>query len=261
MKWKFTALVVLVTAFIALNGKHVVGQQIPILSQPYQQPSYYQQTPSPPSFQPQFHQNGPMPNHDPISMRQRKNFPFIIKKDGTLERIEKEPGVPFMPEEAQQGMEAREKLQSAVQLMKSPDADEAKKKEAKLLIAKYLKAEFQWDQDGRREQVERLEKQVVELKKQLSRREESQDKLIELRIQLMENDAAGLSFPESWSNIASGGTNGPPPAYGPPHGPQSFPQYTSPNVSGSGMIYRPSEPQNAPIQPNTNPNSSQPPKR
>ncbi len=256
MKWKFITLVVFATAFIAINGKHVVGQQqLPILSQPYQQPFYSQQTPSPPALQSNFQPNGLMTIPDPISMRPRRNFLFIIKKDGTIERIEKEPGVPFMPEEAQQGMEAREKLQSAVQLMKSPDADESKKKEAKLLIAKYLKAEFQWDQEGRREQVERLEKQVVELKKQLSRREESQDKLIELRMQLMENEAAGLSFPESWSNISNGGT------YAPPQGPQSFSQYPSPNVFGGGMIYRPNEPQNGPIQPYSYPNSSQPPKR
>ena len=126
----------------------------------------------------------------------------IVKKDGTIDRIEKEPGVPFSPEEMQAINETKQKLQIAVAQIKSPDAEATKKKEAKEFIARYLKAEFQADQESRREQVERLEKQVEQLKTQLAKREESQDKLVELRLQLLENDASGLSFPDSWGSLS-----------------------------------------------------------
>ena len=63
-----------------------------------------------------------------IPMNQRRNHLFTLKKDGAIVRIEREPGVPFSPEEVQQTMEARQTLQNAVALLKSPDADEAKKK-------------------------------------------------------------------------------------------------------------------------------------
>ncbi len=178
-------------------------------------------------------------------MNQRRNHLFTLKKDGAIVRIEREPGVPFSPEEVQQTMEARQTLQNAVALLKSPDADDAKKEEAKQLIAKYLKAEFQWDQDARREQVEKLEKQVDQLKKQLTKREESQDKLIELRLQLLENDASGLSFPESWANLSGG------PSYGQMTGsvnigPSGYTPYRNPlpTVHGNGMNYGPNQPPN-----------------
>ena len=125
----------------------------------------------------------------------------IVNKDGRIERIEKESGTRLSKEEFDLLNETRQKVQSAVSQLRSPDADESKRKDAKELIAKYLKSEFQSDQKSRRNHVERLEKQVEQLKNQLAKRDESQDKLIELRLQLLENDASGLSFPESWVNL------------------------------------------------------------
>ncbi len=125
----------------------------------------------------------------------------FVNKDGIIESIKKEPGANLSKKEFDLLNETRQKVQNAVSQLRSPDADESKRKDAKELIAKYLKAEFQADQGSRREQVERLEKQVEQLKNQLSKRDESQDKLIELRLQLLENDASGLSFPESWGNL------------------------------------------------------------
>ena len=125
----------------------------------------------------------------------------VVKKDGSIERIQKEPGTKLSIEEFNLINETRQKVQSAVSQLRSPDAVESKRKESKELIAKFLKVEFQADQESRRELVKRLEKQVEQLKKQLSKRDESQDKLIELRLQLLENDALGLSFPESWGNL------------------------------------------------------------
>ncbi|HUP81960.1 MAG TPA: hypothetical protein VM260_25640 [Pirellula sp.] len=126
----------------------------------------------------------------------------IVTKEGTIERIEKTPGERLSNEEQDQISESRQKIQNAVTQIRSFDVDEAKRKDAKELIAKYLKVEFQADQESRREHVERLEKQVEQLKKQLTKREESQGKLIELRMQLLENDASGLSFPDSWGNLS-----------------------------------------------------------
>ena len=153
----------------------------------------------------------------------------IVKKDGTIDWIEKVPGAPFTPEEMQAINETKQKLQIAVAQVKSPDAEATKKKEAKEFIAKYLKAEFQADQESRREQVERLEKQVEQLKTQLAKREESQDKLVELRLQLLENDAAGLSFPDSWVSLSGqppfAGYPTQPPVNGSPSQPYPQPSY------------------------------------
>ncbi len=131
----------------------------------------------------------------------RKHAVLFIDKDGSIKRIEKEQGAPFSQEELKGNHDARQEIQSALAVIKSPEKSESERKESKQLIAKYLRAEFQWDQDERREQLERLQNQVQQIKKQLTKREESQDKLIELRMQLLENDAAGLSFPDSWSSI------------------------------------------------------------
>ena len=168
------------------------------------------------------------PGHGPQSFT-------IVTKDGTIERINKEPGDRLSKEEQDQINETRQRIQNAVSQIRSIDVDEAKRKDAKELIAKYLKVEFQADQESRREQVERLEKQVELLKKQLTKREESQGKLIELRLQLLENDASGLSFPDSWGNL-SGPT---PPFYAPAY-PVHSPAYPgSPPPLGDSRVIQP----------------------
>ena len=173
---------------------------------------------------------------NPNMQGSKHNHAFILKKsDGSFEQIEKEPGVPFSPEEMQQVNDARQKLQNAISQVRSPDADDSKKKESKDLIAKYLKAEFKADQESRREHVERLEKQVAQLRKQLTKRDESQDKLIELRMQLLENDASGLSFPDSWGNLS-----GPQPFVGQPGfggNPMPPPNTPIPSYFPSGPIF------------------------
>jgi len=92
-------------------------------------------------------------------------------------------------------------LRDAQTKLRSPDATDSEKKEARESIAKYLKEEFERDQKMRREQVERLEEQVANLRKQLDKRQESQSKIIELRMQLLENEAEGLAFPESFNEL------------------------------------------------------------
>ncbi len=227
MKWNFIHTVALATAWVAFssNHSHVVGQMQRPANTPPPSGSMPPGVPLQQANGTGFYSYSGPPKQDPMQMRPYKQVLFVIKKDGTLERIEKPAGVALTPEEMQQATEAREQLQAAVRTIKSPDADDTKRIEAKQLISKYLKAEFQWDQDGRREQVQRLETQLAELKKQLSKREDSQDKLIDLRLQLLENDATGLSFPEAWANIAIG--------------PMATPQYPSYYSSGPVPSYAP----------------------
>jgi len=92
-------------------------------------------------------------------------------------------------------------LRDAQTKLRSPDATDSEKKEARESIAKYLKEEFERDQKMRREQVERLEEHVANLRKQLDKRQDSQSKIIELRMQLLENEAEGLAFPESFNEL------------------------------------------------------------
>ena len=105
-------------------------------------------------------------------------------------------------------------LRDAQTKLRSPDATDSDKKEARESIAKYLKEEFERDQKTRREQVERLEEQVSKLRKQLDKRQESQSKIIELRMQLLENEAEGLAFPESFNDL-NGFPNAQPYGYSP----------------------------------------------
>ena len=105
-------------------------------------------------------------------------------------------------------------LREAQTKLRSPDASDSDKKEARESIAKFLKEEFERDQKTRREQVERLEEHVSKLRKQLDKRQDSQSKIIELRMQLLENDADGLAFPDAFNEL-NGFPSGQPHSYSP----------------------------------------------
>lgn len=92
-------------------------------------------------------------------------------------------------------------LRDSLSKLRSNDASESDKKAARETIEKFLKDEFERDQKNRMEHVERLEEQVFKLRKQLDKRQESQSKIIALRMQLLENDAEGLSFPEGFNAL------------------------------------------------------------
>jgi len=101
----------------------------------------------------------------------------------------------------QQREEGRQALREAQSKLRAADSSESDKKEARAAIEKFLGDEFERDQKMRRDQVERLEEQISKLRKQLDKREQSKTKIIDLRMQLMENDAEGLSFPESFHEL------------------------------------------------------------
>ena len=121
-------------------------------------------------------------------------------------------------------------LRDAQAKLRTPDATDSDKKEARESIAKYLKEEFERDQKARREQVEKLEEQVAKLRKQLDKRQESQGKIIELRMQLLENEAEGLAFPEAFNDLN-----------GPGNWQHSYSPYAPPLISPY-PVYAPSQP-------------------
>ena len=138
--------------------------------------------------------------------------------------------------------EHHQELRDSLSKLRSNDASESDKKAARETIEKFLKDEFERDQKNRREHVERLEEQVSNLRKQLDKRQESQSKIIALRMQLLENDAEGLSFPEGFNALQN--MNGGMPFIGgyPPNA-----SYVSPHVMGGGIS--PPSPQYSPYPP------------
>ena len=104
-------------------------------------------------------------------------------------------------EDIRMSREDHRELRDSLSKLRSNDASESDKKAARETIEKFLEDEFERDQKNRREHVERLEEQVSKLRKQLDKRQESQAKIIALRMQLLENDAEGLSFPEGFNEL------------------------------------------------------------
>lgn len=103
---------------------------------------------------------------------------------------------------ARQSQEGQRVLQAAMSQLKSDSASETERQEAKKILAQYLDVQFNADHERRVQQLKSLEEQVVTLKAQLEKRESSKQRLIELRLTLLENDANGLGFPSGW-NVAT----------------------------------------------------------
>ena len=126
--------------------------------------------------------------------------------------------------------EDHRELRDSLSKLRANDASESDKKAARETIEKFLEDEFERDQKNRREHVERLEEQVSKLRKQLDKRQESQAKIIALRMQLLENDAEGLSFPEGFNELQNM-NGGNPRGGGYPSNTQTF----SPPPMGGGI--------------------------
>jgi len=142
--------------------------------------------------------------------------------------------------DSRKSSEDHQELRDSLSKLRATDASESDKKAARETIEKFLKDEFERDQKNRREQVERLEEQVSKLRKQLDKRQESQSKIIALRMQLLENDAEGLSFPEGFNELQN--INGGIPHVGgyPIDGYPPNTSYVSPPLMGGG--YSPQNP-------------------
>lgn len=146
-----------------------------------------------------------------------------------------------LTEDIRKSSEDHQELRDSLSKLRATDASESDKKAARETIEKFLKDEFERDQKNRREHVERLEEQVSKLRKQLDKRQESQSKIIALRMQLLENDAEGLSFPEGFNELQN--MNGGIPHVGgyPIGGYPPNTSYGSPPLIGGG-IYSPQYP-------------------
>lgn len=105
------------------------------------------------------------------------------------------------PNQIADAREGSKVLAEAVQTLRSESSKDSERADAKKTLTQYLRAHFDHDEKKRREQVESLEAQVVKLKAQLEKRTQSKEQLIELRLKLLENDASGLAFPQSWSSL------------------------------------------------------------
>ena len=147
-------------------------------------------------------QNGPygntVPGHpQPMSPGLLPSNELMVYQDGEFKVIQN-TNDPSQIAEAREGSKV---LTEAVQALRSESSKESERADAKKTLTQYLRAHFDHDEKKRREQVESLEAQVVKLKAQLEKRTQSKEQLIELRLKLLENDASGLAFPQSWSML------------------------------------------------------------
>ena len=194
MKWTLLGFLGLgcILTFLSASGVRSLGQP-PI--------GNASNRPSPQNGQTRNQQPSLMP-HNPLEAGPKGPYTeyrpvTIIGPDGQpVTRLEAYPGQRDPRHE-----ESRQALREAQAKLRAPDATESDKKEARTSIEKFLDDEFERDQKMRRDQVTRLEEHVSKLRKQLDKREQSKSKIIELRMQLMENDAEGLSFPESFNEL------------------------------------------------------------
>lgn len=136
----------------------------------------------------------PPPIVNPSSMPQNE---LMVYQDGEFKVIQNTND----PDQITQARESSKVLADAVQTLRSESSKESERADAKKTLTQYLRAHFDHDEKKRREQVESLEAQVVKLKAQLEKRTQSKEQLIELRLKLLENDASGLAFPQSWSML------------------------------------------------------------
>lgn len=99
----------------------------------------------------------------------------------------------------------QQQLAEAVRKLQTPDAGEAERQEARKLVSDELRRQFDADLELRRQQLDDLERQIARLREQLQKRTEAKEKLVELRLQLLENESLGLGFPEQWRRLPGAG--------------------------------------------------------
>ena len=107
----------------------------------------------------------------------------------------------------------QEKLREAIEVLRTDESSDTQQEEAKEQIEELLGEQFDADLEHREKQIADLEAQIVKLKQQLAKRREAKQRLIELRLELLINEAEGLGFPSAWN---SGPGPGGPPIIGAP---------------------------------------------
>ena len=145
------------------------------------------------------------PYHPNVRYIYANHFETVILEDGKVKVISSNE--PMDEETRAKSSDARKQLDDAFRTFRSEDASDQDRAKARTTLSSYLTAQFDHDQQMRRKQIKSLEEEVDKLKKQIAKREESKDKLVELRLTLIENDANGLAFPQAFNQIP--GANGP----------------------------------------------------
>ena len=145
------------------------------------------------------------PDGPPYRRTGANHFEAIIIDDGKVKVISSNE--PLDEETRAKSNDARKQLDDAFRTFRSEDSSDQDRTKARTTLSSYLTAQFDHDQEMRRKQIKSLEEEVDKLKKQIAKREESKDKLVDLRLTLLENDANGLAFPSSFNQIP--GANGP----------------------------------------------------
>ena len=177
------------------------------------------------------------PYHPNVRYIYANHFETVILEDGKVKVISSNE--PMDEETRAKSSDARKQLDDAFRTFRSEDASDQDRAKARTTLSSYLTAQFDHDQQMRRKQIKSLEEEVDKLKKQIAKREESKDKLVELRLTLIENDANGLAFPQAFNQIP--GANGPGfgPAgtvYGSPGSAYSVQTYNAPNSLSAGAV-------------------------
>ena len=84
--------------------------------------------------------------------------------------------------------------------LKSKNADAETKEAARKKMTDILGKQFDRDVESRAKQITVLESQLATLKEQIEKRRTVKDRLVELRLELVLNEAEGLGFPSSWNS-------------------------------------------------------------
>lgn len=100
--------------------------------------------------------------------------------------------------------EHKTEIERSMFAIRSNKASESDLAEARRIVTEELDIQFEIDLDARKAQLKEVEKQLADLKEQLSRRQDAKAKLIALRMQLLENESNGLGFPSTWNSSSKG---------------------------------------------------------
>ncbi len=94
--------------------------------------------------------------------------------------------------------EHRLEVERALTMMRSNKGTGEERAQAKRILTEELDFQFEVDLNRRRDQLKEIEKQLADFREQLIKRENAKSKLIELKLQILENESDGLGFPSSW---------------------------------------------------------------
>jgi hypothetical protein len=124
-----------------------------------------------------------------------------------IERLEGPPS----PEQRAAQQVAQGKLREAEQAFRSDKSNDEEKAKAKSLLRAYFSAQFQHDLEVRKEQIKQLEEQLAKLRSVVDKRAASMEKIVDLRMTLLENDSNGLGFPHAFQQFLPHDVLQPPP--------------------------------------------------